>query len=67
MSIPFHPKRIAVRLVAGFGAVVVALSLVGAQFGLAHFYAGAAERVPLAASAHERLAAAQVRDGRPMR
>ena len=67
MSASFPPNQAAVRLAAGLGAVAVALSLVGAQFGLAHHYAAQAERAALVADAQPRLAAAQDPERRPAR
>jgi hypothetical protein len=67
MSTSFRPNRITVRIAAGFGAVVVALSLAAAQLSLADHYAGQSEPAALAASANTRLAAAQVQDERAVR
>jgi hypothetical protein len=55
------------RFAAGLGAVAVALGLVGAQFGLAHHYAGEAERAALAADVQGRLAATQDPERRRVR
>ena len=56
-STSFRPAGIAARIAAGFGAVVVALALAGAQLGLAGHYAGRSEAAPLAAGSNACLAA----------
>jgi hypothetical protein len=57
---PFRPRRMTARVAAALEAVVVALSLAGAQLGLADHYAGWAEASTKATSAEGRLAFAQM-------